>query len=168
MNNDYDYIVIRYPEIFTFTVKEENYDFNYKKELWYDDYYFTYKFSQRTYDVVIRITKYNTTIDDINSDRSYHFGPGDWYTDKVTLSNGDILFNNFGDANSGLIFTHTTPKVEVYKTSSNNKNSLNDAYDQILNIFDKKIHYDAQIVDNFYDIYVSFEKPVKMSGRYFV
>jgi hypothetical protein len=60
----------------------------------------------------------------IDTDENLDFQFGDSHTDKIKLSNGDIVFNNFGDVNSCLIFTRNSPKIEIYTENLDSAESV--------------------------------------------
>jgi hypothetical protein len=166
---NYDFVILTYTKPFTFAIDEKDFDTNYSKELWYDNYYYTYKYSRKTNNMVIKIyeIKKNTTIkiiDIVDKKRSDDFQFGDSHTDKITLSNGDILFNNFGDVNSGLIFSRNIIKFDVHKKIKHS--GLRKIANKIL---DKDLCYDCKTVDDFFESIKRNTKIIKqsVSDKYF-
>ena len=160
---DYDYVVVEYPEPFTFAVEDIGFDFDYSKEPWFDNYYYTYRYSQSKKVTIIAIyrkdgnkfTKIESAIDPTS------FQNGDATTEKITLSNGDILFNNFGDVNSGLLFCKTRPKIKLYKSG------IEDEI-KIMEEINKNDHYDAVDVDEKINCVEHYKKLPKTTQRYFI
>lgn len=164
---DYSIVTFSYPESFTFNVTELDYNLKFKNEHWYDNYNFTYKYSQRNENMIINISE-NINDKTIKVDKIdvnvFDFQIGDYYTDKIMLSNGDIIFNNFGDVQSCLIYTKNNPKVNIYKIKPNHKNKsiIDKTEEQIIN---KKKGYNVKEAENYFkkiskycDKHETFEK----------
>jgi hypothetical protein len=168
MDVDYHYIVVTYSEPFTIEVQEIDIgDLNYNKEPWYDNYYFTYKYLENKNEMIIRIYDNKIKIDYYN-DKETDFQFGDNHTDKIKLSNGDIMFNNFGDVNSCLIFTCNSPKIKIYKNLDSYKS--NEEYDAISDIFLKDKYYDKKSVDKIFETIKSNSNSIikKSNAKYFI
>jgi len=172
MNVNYDYVIMTYNKPFNFIVEEIDFHANYIKELWYDNYYFTYKYSFKKNDMVIRlydndkgVTK---LIDSPNGVSCHDFQFGDHHTDKITLSNGDIMFNNFGDADSCLIFTRNSPKVEIYKKNPTfSDESIENENEMIEDIFIKELYYNRQHIDDILEKIECDTKIINTTKKYF-
>lgn len=116
--SDIDYIVLFYDKPFTHTM-DDLLETDFNKELWYDNYYFTYRYVNKKNIMEEKLYKKinNKYVKLYDHSDSGDFPFGDAGTTKVVLSNGDILFNNFGDVNSTLIYTCNAPKIKVYRKS---------------------------------------------------
>ena len=121
--NNVNFIVITYPEHFNY-VNEQIINeklMNHDAVPWYDNYYFTYK--EKEYSNVVKIyEKINTKNVEVNSiDCNSEFQFGDRSTIKNTLDNGDIIFENYGDVSSTVIFTKNDPKIKCYSAKLSEK-----------------------------------------------
>lgn len=157
MNVDYDYVVFTYSEDFTFTVKEQDCtEINYRKEPLANNYSFDYRYSQKQSKVVIRLYENNDTTEELTKKMGYNFQMGDYYVDEIVLSNGDVLFNNFGDVASGLLFTINNPSVSLYTKNQHAKKFDEEDYEYVSKLSSKNLHYDQAVIEKY------LKKKVKM------
>ena len=75
---------------------------------------------------------------------------GDYYMDKIGLSNGDVLFNNFGDVASGLLFTVNNPSVTLYTKHPNAKKCDDKDYEYVSKLSSKKLNYDQVTIEKYF------------------
>lgn len=102
INDSYDYLVLHYPEPFTFKIKKRLYPNNLSKNKWYNNFSYTYREYKKGYGYTIKLY-HNKKIIEQYDDKNTDFQFGDDESLKIILSNGDILFNNYGDVESSLL-----------------------------------------------------------------
>lgn len=134
--SDIDFTVITYPEHITCIEENEEYK-NYDKVLWYDNYYFTYKDNGNIIQIHKKKNNKYIIVENICCDSEYQFG--DRIFKKNALDNGDIIFENYGDVKSTIIFTKNNPKIKGYSTKLSAK--LRRKLDTILHHDDYASYY---------------------------
>ena len=152
-----NYVVLEYDKPFTFTVSSTQNAENICKEPWCDNYYYTYRFlNNDECNYMIRLYQkskdgYNILGSVKNSySTSYQFG--DKSFDKISLSNGDILFNNIGDCQSMVLFTKNAPKVFAYDKIDEYypEDDINGSLSEYEEFMSDHENYDVNEIDQFY------------------